>query len=75
MIPFLICFTKFSLSRKHSRRIKFSQTYKKITSSFGVDYFLPLPLEPVFMFMENTISAMRTLSHFIFVKNKQNSQS
>jgi|GEM_PF-3935518 len=25
-------------------RVKFSQTYKKITASFGVDYFLPLPL-------------------------------
>ena len=30
--------------RSSAMRIKFSQTYKKITSSFGVDYFLPLPL-------------------------------
>jgi len=47
----LICFTKSFLSRikygtgcSSAMRVKFSQTYKKITSSFGVDYFLPLPL-------------------------------
>jgi len=31
-------------------RVKFSQTYKKITASFGVDYFLPLPYVSVFGF-------------------------
>jgi len=40
---YLISFTKFSL-RSPAMRVKFSQTYKKITASFGVDYFLPLPL-------------------------------
>ena len=30
--------------RSSAMRVKFSQIYKKITSSFGVDYFLPLPL-------------------------------
>ena len=39
---YLISFTKFSL-RSPAMRVKFSQTYKKITASFGVDYFLPLP--------------------------------
>ena len=29
--------------RSSAMCVKFSQTYKKITSSFGVDYFLPLP--------------------------------
>ena len=37
-----VYFTKFSL-RSPAMRVKFSQTYKKITASFGVDYFLPLP--------------------------------
>ena len=31
-------------------RVKFSQTYKKITASFGVDYFFPLPYVSVFGF-------------------------
>jgi len=39
---YLISFTKFSL-RSSAMRVKFSQTYKKITSSFGVDYFLLFP--------------------------------